>query len=76
MVLTDRMMGCKASTFAKCLSAKLAEKWWKPYLQVCGYINVHLIIAIVRTTHIFVSVRKLSASSQYQYLLPIVGWWS
>jgi hypothetical protein len=27
MVLTDRMMGCKASTFAKCLSAKLAEKW-------------------------------------------------
>jgi hypothetical protein len=26
MVSTDGMMGCKASTFTKCLSAKLAKK--------------------------------------------------
>jgi hypothetical protein len=45
-------MGCKASTFAKRLSAKLAEKWQKPYSQVCGYVNVRLSIAMVRTTHL------------------------
>jgi hypothetical protein len=32
MVLTDGMMGHEASTFAKHLPAKLAEKWQKPYL--------------------------------------------
>jgi hypothetical protein len=46
------MMGREASTFAKRLSAKLAEKWQKPYSQVCGYVNVRLSIATVRATHL------------------------
>jgi hypothetical protein len=52
VVSTDGMLGREASTFAKRLSAKLAEKWQKPYSQVCGYINVRLSIAIVRATHL------------------------
>jgi hypothetical protein len=51
------MMGCKASTFAKHLSAKLAKKWRKPYSQVCRYINVRLSIAMVRAaTHHFTKI--------------------
>jgi hypothetical protein len=49
---SDVMMGCEASTFAKRLSAKLAEKWQKPYLQVCGYINNRLSIDIICATHL------------------------
>ncbi len=52
VVSTDGMMGREASTFAKRLSAKLAEKWQKPYSQVCGYVNVRLSIATVRATHL------------------------
>jgi hypothetical protein len=41
IVSTGGMLGCKASTFAKCLSAKIvAEKRKKPYSQVCGYVHV------------------------------------
>jgi hypothetical protein len=52
VVSTDGMMGREASTFAKRLSAKLAEKWQKPYSQVCGYVNTRLSIATVRATHL------------------------
>ena len=52
VVSTDGMLGCEASTFAKRLSAKLVEKWQKPYSQVCGYVNVQLSISIVRATHL------------------------
>jgi hypothetical protein len=33
-------MGGEASTFAKCMSAKLAEKWQKLYSQVCRYMSM------------------------------------
>ena len=33
------------------LAAKLAEKWDKPYSEVCGYVNARMSIAIVRATH-------------------------
>jgi hypothetical protein len=40
LVSTDGLMGREASTFAKCLSAKLTKKWQKPYSQGYGYVNV------------------------------------
>jgi hypothetical protein len=55
------MLGQEASTFAKRLSAKLAEKWQKPYSQVCGYINVRLSIAIVRATHLCLQGSRMPA---------------
>jgi hypothetical protein len=50
---TDGMLGHEASTFAKRLAAKLANKWQRTYSQVCGYyVKARLSIAIVRTTHL------------------------
>jgi hypothetical protein len=52
VVSRDGMMGHEASSFAKPLSAKLAEKWQKPHSQVCRYINTCLSIVIVCATHL------------------------
>jgi hypothetical protein len=37
---------------SKKLSALLADKSGKSYSQVCGYVNAHMSIAIVRATHL------------------------
>jgi hypothetical protein len=34
----------------KKLSALLAEKWEKPYSEICGYVNARMSIAMVRAT--------------------------
>jgi hypothetical protein len=47
---TEGIIGHETSTFHKRLSAKLAEKWQKPYSQVGGHVNVRLSIAIVCVT--------------------------
>jgi hypothetical protein len=36
----------------KKLSALLAEKWEKPYSEICGYVNARMSIAMVRATHL------------------------
>jgi hypothetical protein len=66
VVSTDGMMGREASTFAKCLSAKLAEKWQK-YQYSAEYCYSP------RDTP--VPARKSSAGSQHQRQTPTVGGW-
>jgi hypothetical protein len=51
VVSTDGLIGKEAKTLMKRLSLILAEKWEKPYAEVCGYVNAHMSIAIVRATH-------------------------
>ena len=43
-------MSCE--DLAEKLSIRLAEKWEKPYSEVCGFVNAHMSIAIVRATHL------------------------
>jgi hypothetical protein len=54
----DGLLCCKANTFAKCLTAKLATKWQQPYSQTCGYITARLSIAIVHATHLCLQGRR------------------
>jgi hypothetical protein len=48
----DGLLGREAATFSKRLAAKLALKWQRNYSEVCGYVNAHLSITIVRATHL------------------------
>jgi hypothetical protein len=52
VVSADGLLGKEAKTLLKKLSALLAEKWEKPYLEVCGYVNARMSIAICRATHL------------------------
>ena len=52
VVSTDGLLGKEAKILLKKLSAMLAEKWEKPYSEVCGYVNARMSIAIVRATHL------------------------
>ena len=52
VVSTDGLLGKEAKTLLRKLSALLAEKWEKPYSQVCGFVNARMSIAIVRATHL------------------------
>jgi hypothetical protein len=51
VVSTDGMLGKEAKVLMRTLAARLAEKWEKPYSEVCGYVNARMSIAIVRATH-------------------------
>ena len=51
VVSTDGLMGKEAKLIMSTLAAKLAEKWEKPYSEVCSYVNARMSIAIVRATH-------------------------
>jgi hypothetical protein len=48
----DGLLGKEAKILLRKLSAMLAEKWEKPYAEVCGYANARMSIAIVRPTHL------------------------
>jgi hypothetical protein len=39
VVSTDGFLGKEAKILLRKLSAMLAEKWEKPYSEVCGYVN-------------------------------------
>ena len=51
VVSTDGMIGKEAKTLLRKLSHLLADKWEKPYHEVCGYVTALMSIAIVRATH-------------------------
>lgn len=64
---TDGLMSHEATTmFAKWLSAKLAEKWQKPYSQICGVSLTCLGIAIVRATQLFLRGSRYTRLSQWE----------
>jgi hypothetical protein len=57
VVSTDGRLGTKeAKILLKKLAARLAEKWEKPYSEVCGYVNDRMSIVIVRATRLCLSV--------------------
>ncbi len=62
LVPTDGLLGREAKALLKNLSARLAEKWDKPYSQVCGYVNARMRIAIVRDTHLCLRVSRVPTS--------------
>ena len=51
VVSTDGLLGKEAKVLMRTLAAKLAEKWEKPYSEVCDYVNARMSIAIVQATH-------------------------
>jgi hypothetical protein len=62
VVSADGMIGKEAKVMMKRLSALLAEKWQKPYSEVCGYVNARMSIAIVRATHLCLRGSRIPAS--------------
>jgi hypothetical protein len=49
---TDGLLGKESRTLLKKLSALLAEKWEKPYSEICGYVNTRMSIAMVQASHL------------------------
>jgi hypothetical protein len=50
LVSTDGLLGKESQTWLKKLSVLLAEKWEKPYSEICGYVNAQMSIAMVGAT--------------------------
>ena len=46
----DGMRGPEAIRFSKHLAAKLAEKWQRPYSEVCGYVRSRISVSLARST--------------------------
>ena len=46
----DGMCGPETAAFGKRLAAKLAEKWQRPYSEVCGYVRSRLSVSLARST--------------------------
>jgi hypothetical protein len=40
----------------------LAEKWEKPYSEICGYVNARMSIAMVRATHLCLQGSRIPTS--------------
>ena len=62
VVSTDGLMGREANYVTKRLAAILAERWNRPYSQVCGFVKARLNIAIVRATHLCIRGSRIPAS--------------
>ena len=45
----DGLHGSEAKAACKCLAAKLASKWKRPYSDVCGYVRSRISVALVRS---------------------------
>ena len=59
---TDGLMGDEADNLAKRLAAMLAQKWRRPYSQLCGWVRARMSIAIVRATHNCIRGSQVPAS--------------
>ena len=51
-VSADGLYGKEADALMKRLAKLLADKWQRPYSQVCGWIKSRLAIAICRAVHL------------------------
>jgi hypothetical protein len=69
VVSTDSLLGEEAKILLKKLSTRLAEKWEKPYSEVCGFVNARMSIAIVRVTHLCLRGSRIPASKMCNLLL-------
>jgi hypothetical protein len=52
IVSTDGMIRKESKILLKKVSTLFAEKWEKPYSEVCGFINAWMSIVIVHATHL------------------------
>jgi hypothetical protein len=68
VVSTDGLFGIEAKTILKKLSSLLAEKWEKPYSEVCGYVNARMSIAVVRATHLCLRGSRIPTSKMSKRL--------
>jgi hypothetical protein len=59
---TNGLLGKESRTLLKKLSALLAEKWEKPYSEICGYVNARMSIAVVRATHLCLRDSRIPTS--------------
>jgi hypothetical protein len=66
---TDGLLGKESRTLLKKLSVLLAEKWEKPYSEICGYVNARMSIAMVRATHLCLRSSRIP-TSQMSNLRP------
>jgi hypothetical protein len=48
----------------------LAEKWEKPYAEVCGYVTARMSIAIVRATHRCLRRSQVPTGKMSEKLFP------
>jgi hypothetical protein len=64
------LFGKEAKTLLKKLSGLLAEKWEKPYSEVCGYVNARMSIAVVRATHLCLRGSRIPTRSKMSNRLP------
>jgi hypothetical protein len=62
MASTDGLLGKESRTLPSKPSALLAEKWEKPYSEICGYVNARMSIAIVPSTHLCLRGSRISTS--------------
>ena len=59
----DGLLGLEATELLQLLSAKLAEKWNRPYPPVRGYINARISFALIRASHLCIrGSRHMSTS--------------
>ena len=61
-VSADGLRGKEAKLLLKNLSAWLAEKWEKPFSEVCGYVNARMSIAIVKAVHLCLHGSRIPTS--------------
>ena len=62
MVSADGLLGREASFLLQRLSALLAEKWDKPYSEVCGFVRARMSVAVVRATHLCLRGSRIPTS--------------
>jgi hypothetical protein len=62
VALTDGLLGKESQALLKQLSALLAEKWEKLYLEICGYVNARMSIAMVRATYLCLRGSRIPTS--------------
>jgi hypothetical protein len=70
VVSTDGLLGKEAKILLRKLSAMLAEKWEKPYSEVCGYVNARMSIAIFRATHRCIRGSRIPTGKMCNRRLP------
>ena len=70
VVSTDGLLlGKEAKILLKKLvSLRLAEKWEKPYSEVCGFVNARISIAFVRAIHLCLRGSRIATSKMYNRL--------
>ena len=47
----DGIMEGEAADTLKRIASHLATKWLKPYLRMCEYVNIRIVITLVQATH-------------------------